>query len=632
MTASYKAIYGVSNPVQGFPHGDFNQIPGLGTSFLYCNDKSGRVFWFLFNKMDKEYRVPNIPKFTQEDAEALAHRNLDVPMSKTHTFADIWKGRIRFNLLAVEEGWYNHWTWGRFVCGGDAIHKVCLKYNTLVKANEGQWTPNIGQGGNHAIEDAAAIVNALKRLASHKGRPSLPVVREELTKYHKQRRHRAKASFRFSNLITRLEALETRRHRLFVYYAQPWLNEFGSNRMGLGLVGAEKIAFLKVPPRSLSGTMPFNPNWSNGRPSERKARIITGLPFLFIAYVVRTIFSNIVSSPALQSDVGRAISSGSIHFADNTWALPTNIELLNIYVTVFSPSLLNIDPLQRFQALTFLTDLTPLWFIWILESNRRANPFKFVTFPLVFGIAFQLYGIGAIGPLWFFFHYVQSPLADYAARDWRLVDVAASRTSLVAVIVGLTIPTIAMYLLPNHDQRLQLNALWQAFPVTTIIFHFLLRKLTVENTTDRDKISNPEADLPYIRFGIRVIAAISAVVFNWVRFLSLGSFLNVLWPSKTSFESAISSNSASFDLVSGIGLFLQVDEIACFTAAFLWLALLLADLKREDMTSVSWLKAIVYCGLGLFSVGPGAVVAIAWLWREEILATKSIRGAIVRRS
>jgi hypothetical protein len=61
-------------------------------------------------------------------------------------------------------------------------------------------------------------------------------------------------------------------------------------------------------------------------------------------------------------------------------------------------------------------------------------------------------------------------------------------------------------------------------------------------------------------------------------------------------------------LVSGMALFLQLDEISCFTAAFVWLALLIGDLKEAEMMYISWRKMALCAVVGTYVAGPGAVV------------------------
>ena len=89
------------------------------------------VFWFVFEKMDKVHRVPNLPKFTDDDALALAERSMQIQMTDKVKFAEMWRNRLAAKLVPLEEAMFQHWTWGRFVCIGDSIHKVCIHHTRL---------------------------------------------------------------------------------------------------------------------------------------------------------------------------------------------------------------------------------------------------------------------------------------------------------------------------------------------------------------------------------------------------------------------------------------------------------------------------------------------------------------------
>jgi hypothetical protein len=358
-------------------------------------------------------------------------------------------------------------------------------------------------------------------------------------------------------------------------------------------------------------------------------RAFIALPFLVLSFLARRIFSYVLAQPAVQSTVAESLASGQLEFNGRIWKLPTQLSPFALLVTAFSPSVLDIDPMQKLQAVSFLVDLTPLWLIYILEAHRRANELKFTfTLPLLYGVAFQLLGIGVVGPLWFFVHYVQSPMVDYAAKDWRLVNVAAAKTAGVAVFLAFTIPTLAMYYLPNSNHRLTVNAIWQAFPVLSIILHYVLRSTIVKDTTRHDRIYHVEADMPYTRIAVWSFASLSALVFNAAHYTSGTSLSTIFFPDWTLVRSAISSADGNLDLISGMRLFLQVDEIVCFGAAFLWLAYLVGDLKEAEMTSVSWTKAAFFAIAGTYLIGPGAVVLLSWWWRENILATKHAKGSV----
>ena len=114
--------------------------------------------------------------------------------------------------------------------------------------------------------------------------------------------------------------------------------------------------------------------------------------------------------------------------------------------------------------------------------------------------------------------------------------------------------------------------------------------------------------------------------------MSAGQFFTILVPQWSTIAAALSSKSIDLNLVDGMSLFLQLDELAFFTAALFWSALLVYDLKREEMVKITWLKALAVGIVGTWMVGPGALVATIWLWREELLARKSLKGAVVARA
>ena len=258
-------MYGVSKPTMGLDSvGDtasFNQVLGHGLSFLHIKDKSGRIFWFVFEKMNETYQYLNMPRFSDEDSMALAKRAMSAEMNDKVTFADLWANRLAYKLVPLEEGLFKYWTWGRVVCIGDSVHKVCSSwqvFESTSKLTRHQWTPNIGQGGNNAIESAALLANKLHRLARQTSHPSSKDVAEALQIFHKRRLPRAESTFQIANLVTRLETLKGPVEEFLALSVIPRVGDWLINQIALGTVGAEKLDFLPDPKRSYSGTMAFN--------------------------------------------------------------------------------------------------------------------------------------------------------------------------------------------------------------------------------------------------------------------------------------------------------------------------------------------------------------------------------------
>ena len=96
--------------------------------------KDGTTMWGIVEKLDKEYHLPNIPRYTDEDARIFAESKLEkVLISDTAQVkvGDLWPTMEMCALVAIEEGDLKVWTSGRIVCIGDSVHKVCSRGSKL---------------------------------------------------------------------------------------------------------------------------------------------------------------------------------------------------------------------------------------------------------------------------------------------------------------------------------------------------------------------------------------------------------------------------------------------------------------------------------------------------------------------
>ncbi|GME66351.1 fad binding domain-containing protein [Neofusicoccum parvum] len=250
--SEYRCLFGISDPVQGVPAGDSHLVTGK-PGYLLFTGINGEVFWFLYQKMDRKYTYPEIARFSRQEAEALALQHLNDPLTDKVTFGDIWKERKTFTLLPMEEGVVKNWHWGRIAVLGDAAHKVAV---------------NLGQGGNSAIEDAAALANSLN--AAVKSSPSRNLsfaeLKKALSQYQASRLPRMEKVGKFSMDVCRFQGEEgIINFPLFVtsYWLKrdPWVDmQAGMARGGMTLdfVPAPKgIAKSKTTPQKQSGILPM---------------------------------------------------------------------------------------------------------------------------------------------------------------------------------------------------------------------------------------------------------------------------------------------------------------------------------------------------------------------------------------
>jgi 2-polyprenyl-6-methoxyphenol hydroxylase-like FAD-dependent oxidoreductase len=125
ISAEYNCIFGLGNPVEGIVQtGDCHRGYAKDQSTLAFIGRGGKLYWFLFTKLDKKYFGKDIPKYTKAQMEEAAKTFYNIHMTDTITFDKVWEQRTIANMCCVEESLNEHWTSDRFVCLGDSIHKV----------------------------------------------------------------------------------------------------------------------------------------------------------------------------------------------------------------------------------------------------------------------------------------------------------------------------------------------------------------------------------------------------------------------------------------------------------------------------------------------------------------------------
>lgn len=240
-----------------------------------------------------------------------------------------------------------------------------------------QMTPNLGAGGNAAIESAAALANSLSRIADPN--PSLDKVRAALKEFYEKRNDRANSVVKSANELTRIESLSNLPNMLLAIYGIPALGDFLSDITCDTMVGAELLDSLPPPARSLEATMPWNPETGVGKHESKLLRALYALPILLVLYGASQTMGVTVQRaiPVLVKarETGEvALGNGDVA---SLWSKFFGIkgldDIIAIYVAFFTPAIGGFDVVGRMQALAFLGDLVPIQAIWMIEGIRRGN-------------------------------------------------------------------------------------------------------------------------------------------------------------------------------------------------------------------------------------------------------------------
>ncbi|PWY82319.1 monooxygenase [Aspergillus eucalypticola CBS 122712] len=146
VAASYSCVFGMSDPVPGFPSRSLEFVTNEGFSYVLGAGPAGRVYWFLMEKMKQTYYGADIPRFSEEDKQRTLQEHWNDQVTPNVRLSDLYKRQLSTIYTPMPEFVYKKWHLGRIITIGDACHKVL---------------PTTAQGGNQALESAAAVVNGL---------------------------------------------------------------------------------------------------------------------------------------------------------------------------------------------------------------------------------------------------------------------------------------------------------------------------------------------------------------------------------------------------------------------------------------------------------------------------------------
>ncbi|OTA05775.1 hypothetical protein A9Z42_0065000 [Trichoderma parareesei] len=270
------------------------------------------------------------------------------------------------------------------------------------------------------------------------------------------------------------------------------------------------------------------------------------------------------------------------------------------------------DPTIWWQCLVFFADYAGLCAIWMLESLRNANKGTFFqTFALPLFVA-QMITLGITTPSYFYLFYVLSPLQKYSTASARQLDSAGVLAILPALLVAFFVPHVVSLVHPDLQVRHWVNWIWQVFPVwgsillfafSTAIRPFLDER--VETVQRRNKTAI--RTIGGFMIGLSVMCYWSMILFSP---LPVSEVLIPKYLIKTP-ESPLVALHTIF----------QWDYIVSFTALLLWLAYHFADLKGAGICRLSWARILVTSAVVGCLGGPGALVMVGWITREEMMAS-----------
>lgn len=354
----------------------------------------GKVYWYLAERFPKPYPSGNIPRsYSQQEAHdfltkysSLIIRPPSSPSSSDGlTISKLWSNSTFIRLVPIEEGTFNIWHHGRLVCAGDSIHKA---------------TPNLGLGGNSAIESAAALANRIVALESRTSlrateqsptkparstKPTKKEIEEILADYANSRKPRADEAVKVTDALTKAHTLYSWVDKLLVFYILPRFSEFVPNFFLDLVVDSERLDFLPLPERSLRRDVlaPFNPMMGSTKKESKIWRAVVGLPLLVlagVAFSVMDVRGTPVDAARTLRDSGKVAlphsyggEKAEVGILTKFYGVEAVDDMVSMINMFFVAGMYGLSKECRRQMLSFITDGTNLLLIWTFESARRAN-------------------------------------------------------------------------------------------------------------------------------------------------------------------------------------------------------------------------------------------------------------------
>lgn len=232
LVTTYRALVGVARPIPGLGVRDMHWVTHWGMSFLILSQPD-KIFFFINWKLPQKMTWPSKARWTDDEAEAVAATVANLPISESIVFGKLWKNKIRAHLLGLQEGIFDHWSFGRLVIVGDSAHKV---------------TPNLALGAMCALESSAVLVNKIKDLANNGKRPSKSAISAMLSDFQDERMPRQAEASWASAQLTRLHAYDGWWRWVLMRWAVPYvLGQSGiADTMADLCSRAPKMTFLPV--------------------------------------------------------------------------------------------------------------------------------------------------------------------------------------------------------------------------------------------------------------------------------------------------------------------------------------------------------------------------------------------------
>lgn len=479
-----------------------------------------------------------------------------------------------------------------------------------------QYDPISGQGGNSAIETTAVLVNNITHmLATHPGGVSTADIHACFAKTQEKRQPRVKQLCQNSIDEQKFASVATPVRDAAVKVLLPYINfDVMLDKRSNDIEDAHRLDMLPVPKRPTA--IPFYDELpAYPLASGKLAKIIAATALLAIFFAAQWFMKiDLEAFSATGTFWGQPLKR-------TFTGIPQIDSTLSRLVCGLSGFVSGSNATMKLQCFYFLANILPMVYIMTVEGYRNGNHLALVSMPVVFGIAYQLFGIGMVAPLYFLLSMYTGSRKIYTRTTGRAIHSTVAKGLLPAVLLGYVIPALAMFI--PHDSNISKQntiAFWLASPVyvagLTWVFSRVVERIS----------SKPTASLDWELFGNKDLVPLQAGYAMVIAATTATHLCSILYARSNASVSLVPTVGAVGEN-GGIYDWFKYNMVLYFAAILVWCLYSVFELRRLGyVTTEKAMKAAVAVLVGQVTVGPGATYAGLWAWREDVIASLVMDG------
>jgi hypothetical protein len=106
LESQYQCLYGIASSSSGLAPGEIDIGYDEKRSSLIIVGKNDRTYYFVFEKLDKTYKPPHIPTYTEADKNEYAKRHGGMKITDKVLLQDLHKNSVSSTLVGLETAVY----------------------------------------------------------------------------------------------------------------------------------------------------------------------------------------------------------------------------------------------------------------------------------------------------------------------------------------------------------------------------------------------------------------------------------------------------------------------------------------------------------------------------------------------